>query len=269
MYQPGFAVYITLGVETTMRPTILAAAQSASVPKDVRTNLAQHLIFARLAAEHSVSLLLFPELSLTGYELAFLAAGIVDPEDAVLFPIRDLSQQANMTVVIGAPVASEASSKPSIGAICFHPDGTLSTYRKRILHAGEEEFAVAGTVNAHVLNSNGQHVSLAICADTGSYEHPRWAKDAGATVYAAGVLWGESGYEADASLVKAHCVRHGFAGLVANHARPTGGFQSAGRSAFWTPSGKLLCTAPPDKLALLVATGAGNDWACNCTTIDA
>lgn len=252
-----------------MPATILAAAQSASVPRDVGANLAQHLSFVRLAAERSVSLLLFPELSLTGYELAFLAAGVVDPEDAVLFPIRDLAQQAEMTVIVGAPVASGSNSKPSIGAICIHPDGTMSTYRKRILHPGEEEFAIAGTLNSHVLKSGDECVSLAICADTVSYEHPRWAKEAGATVHAAGVLWGQSGYDADASLIKAHCARHGFAALVANHARPTGGFQSAGKSAFWAPSGQLLCTAPAGELALLVATGAGNNWACNCTAIDA
>lgn len=201
--------------------------------------------------------------------MSFLALGTVDPEDEVLFPLRVLSQQARMTIIVGAPVASEGTDKPSIGAICIRPDGTTSTYRKRFLHAGEVAFAAPGLVNVHKLDLNGERVSIAICADTVNYEHPRWAKEAGATIYAAGVLWGKTGYDTDAALIKAHCALHGFAGLVANHAAPTGGFHSAGRSAFWAPGGQLLCTAPPGVLALLVACGNGSDWACNCTTIDA
>lgn len=252
-----------------MPTTILAAAQSASVPQDVRANVAKHLAFARAAAERSVSLLLFPELSLTGYELASLAACIVDPEDEELFPLRGISRQARMTVVVGASVASESGDKPSIGAICMHPDGSLTTYRKRFLHGGEEAFAAPGSVNAFSIELSDERLSLAICADTVGQDHPRWARQAGATVYAAGVLWSRSGYDADAALIKSHCALHGFAGLVANHASPTGGYQAAGKSAFWAAGGELLCTAPPESPALLVARKSGNDWTCSCEMIDA
>lgn len=252
-----------------MPTTILAAAQSASVPQDVRANVATHLAFARAAAERSVSLLLFPELSLTGYELTSLATCLVGPEDEELVPLRDFSQKAHMTLIVGAPVASESGEKPSIGAICIQPDGSSALYRKRFLHAGEQAFAAPGSIDAHSINLNRERVSLAICADTVSQDHPRWAREAGATVYAAGVLWSDGGYDTDAALMKAHCALNGFAALVANHASPTGGYQSAGRSAFWAGGGRLLCTAPSIGQALLVVQRQDSDWACACHKLDA
>ena len=48
----------------------VAAAQSTSVPLDVVANVRNHLRFLEAAAQHGVQWLVFPELSLTGYELA-------------------------------------------------------------------------------------------------------------------------------------------------------------------------------------------------------
>ena len=47
----------------------IAAAQSASVPLDIAANLLRHLDFIDAAAREQVELLVFPELSLSGYEL--------------------------------------------------------------------------------------------------------------------------------------------------------------------------------------------------------
>ena len=129
-----------------------------------------HLAFARAAAERAASLLLFPELSLTGYELNCLASCIVTPDDEALLPLREFSQRARMTLVVGAPVASELGDRPSIGAICLRPNGEASLYRKRFLHPGEEPFAAPGSINVHSISLDRERVCLAICADTVSDE---------------------------------------------------------------------------------------------------
>ena len=49
---------------------VIAAAQSASVPGNVSRNVTRHLQFGAVAADKGVQLLVFPELSLTGYEPA-------------------------------------------------------------------------------------------------------------------------------------------------------------------------------------------------------
>ena len=47
----------------------IAAAQVASVRGDIEANVATHAAAIQAASERHVSVLVFPELSLTGYEL--------------------------------------------------------------------------------------------------------------------------------------------------------------------------------------------------------
>jgi predicted amidohydrolase len=50
----------------------IAAAQSGSRPGDITWNISRHLEFILQAASHHIDLLIFPELSLAGYELSLV-----------------------------------------------------------------------------------------------------------------------------------------------------------------------------------------------------
>src|SRR5215472_12732137 len=106
---------------------IIAAAQSTSVPGDVSRNIAHHLRFGAMAAERGVQLLVFPELSLTGYELTIARANGVRPDSSDLDPLRDWATHAHMTVVVGAPVLND-QDQLHIAALAIHPDGSVLTY---------------------------------------------------------------------------------------------------------------------------------------------
>ncbi len=67
----------------------LAAAQAVSIAGDLPANIARHLAFMRQAAERGVEFLLFPELSLTGYERSLAAGLAITPGDPVLAPLRE------------------------------------------------------------------------------------------------------------------------------------------------------------------------------------
>ncbi|MBF3233813.1 carbon-nitrogen hydrolase family protein, partial [Pseudomonas aeruginosa] len=54
--------------------TLIAAAQSCAHPADLPRNLDDHLRLMRIAQARGVRLLVFPELSLTGYEPSAAAA---------------------------------------------------------------------------------------------------------------------------------------------------------------------------------------------------
>lgn len=244
----------------TMPHLRIAAAQSSSLPGDVRGNLCRHLLFVEAAAAEGASLILFPELSLTGYELPLLKRHVLPADAPVLEPLRRLARLRRIAVVVGAPVPGGSDALPAIGAICLCPDGSSAIYRKRFLHAGEAQFASPGEVNAHGLDVGDQRVSLAICADTVHAEHPRWARADGATVYAAGVLWSGAGYAADAAIVQNWATAHAMAVLVANHGAPTGGFAAAGRSALWGPGGQLLAAAPATGDHLVLAERCDGGW---------
>lgn len=249
--------------------TNIAAAQSASIAGDIPANVRVHLAFADVAAREGSSLLVFPELSLTGYELGALAALTVSPQDAVLAPLRRAARTYGMTIVAGAPVRADRGGTPAIGALLFHADGSSSIYRKRFLHAGEAAFATPGIDDAFCIDHGAERIALAICADTAHTDHPRWAVEHGATVYVASVLWSPGGYAHDAALMRNHVIQHGFAALVANHASASGGIDSVGRSAFWRPDGSVLVEAPGPGNHLVIASRLGQGWAGRCRPVDA
>lgn len=237
----------------------IAAAQSASVAGDLAANVAIHCRFINAVAASGVDLLLFPELSLCGYELPLLGACTLKPSDVVLQPFVALVARTQMAVIVGAPVASQ-SARPHIGAITFLPDGTTSVYRKQYPHAGEEVFAAPGEIGALRHPLGAERYSLAICADTAHAHHASAAAASGASLYLASVLVSEVGYVTDAANLQRYAARHRFGVLMANHGEPSGAYLSAGRSAFWSPNGELVVAAPGVGNCLVIVTGRGGDW---------
>jgi len=82
-----------------MRRFRLAVAQIAPVLGDVEKNLALHEKVARDAISRSVNLLVFPELSLTGYFLKDQVTSVaLAGEESALAALRNLSQRVAMVV---------------------------------------------------------------------------------------------------------------------------------------------------------------------------
>ena len=239
----------------------IAAAQSISVPGQVPANVQAHLAMVRAAAQQGVQLLVFPELSLTGYEPALAADLVLGADDAVLAPLLEAARTTGMALVVGAPAAPVVpGGKPAIGAWVFEADGRAALYRKRHLHPGEEQFASAGSEDAHVRPLAGQPTALAVCADTTHLEHAQAARDGGALLYACGSVISEGGYAKDAAQLQGYASDLGLAVLMANHGAPTGGYACAGRSAFWAPGGEPVVAAPGLGACLVVAARQGGAW---------
>jgi predicted amidohydrolase len=237
---------------------IIAAAQSISVPGDIPLNIARHLRFAAIAAERGVRLLVFPELSLTGYEPSIARANAIGTGSAHLDPLRRAAEAARMTVVVGAPVLG-ASDELLIGALIFSADGALSIHTKEYLHAGEEAVFAAGS-GGPLLPIEDANVALAICADTTHPEHAARAAARRASVYAAGVLITESGYAPDTAQLTAYAREHRMAVLMANHGAVTGGWEPAGKSAIWSEDGAIVAAASGVGEALIIGRKQGGVW---------
>lgn len=240
-----------------MIATSLAAAQSISLPGDIEANVREHLRFVTAAHAAGVQMLVFPELSLTGYELPLLQHCLLHPGDDVLAPLRALVRQTGMVVTVGAPVApvdASTNALPAIGAITYLPDGTHTVYRKVHLHPGEERYASAGTAGSNLLRLGADTVAQAICADITHAQHPAQAAAAGASLYLAGVLESEAGYLADSAAMQRYAQQHTMGVLLANHGGPSGRYVSAGKSAFWAPGGALVVAAPGAGPCLVIAT---------------
>lgn len=209
----------------------IAAAQTASIPGDIAANAAHHLAVAQLAAANGARLLIFPELSLTGYELGLAAANPITTAHPELEPLRQFSRQSGCTIVAGGPLPGP-NGELYIGAFICQPSGEITTYAKVHVHSSERHVFTPGP-GGPPLFIDGVQVALAICADASSPEHAAAAAQAGARLYAVGAMIDNAGYERKSRLLESYAQQHGIAVLLANFSGVTGGEVSAGKSHFW------------------------------------
>jgi predicted amidohydrolase len=247
----------------------IAAAQSTSVSGDIAANVLIHTCFITAAHQAGVDLLVFPELSLSGYELPQLRDCLVQPDDDCLAPIRELLRQTRMTVVVGAPLLRINTSAPSIAALTLFPDGTSSVYCKQHLHPGEEQYAAPGDMGSQCHEVRDTSYALAICADTTHPSHAQAAAATGAALYLAGVLVSEAGYAADSAQLAQYAQQFNIGVLMANHGGPSGGYVSAGKSAFWAPGGQQVVSTPGTGNFLLTADKRAGRWRGKVHKVDA
>jgi predicted amidohydrolase len=219
-----------------------------------------HAKFIAAAHAAAVDVLVFPELSLCGYELALLRHCALRPDDGRLAPLRDMARNSAMTVVVGAALDGGADAMPAIAAFSYFPDGTHAVYRKQYLHPGEERYASTGPIGSAVEGLCGESYALAICADTSHTAHAVAARAAGASLYLASVLVSTGGYAQDSGNLQRYAAEQGMGVLMANHGGPSGGYAAAGRSAFWAPGGRLIVETPGPGSFLLVAEKQAGVW---------
>lgn len=237
----------------------LCAAQYSSIAGDLDANVDRHLHFMRLAGNQRVGFLLFPELSLTGYEPS-LARELAQSPDAALFkPLREMAKQLTMTTVVGVPLRQPGSELVMIGALIFAADGTQAVYTKQHLHPGEDAVFSPGMGGA-LLNISGEQIALSVCADFTHFSHVQAAAIAGAGIYATSVLISDNGYPHDSELLRSHARKHSLGVLMANHGGPSGGWSCAGRSAFWSEAAEQVVSAGGTGDCLVIARRRHGVW---------
>ncbi len=229
----------------------------AGASRELAGNVGVHVRLAVLAAEHGAQLVIFPELSLTGYHWDLTLEDAVDAADTRLLPLQTVADAHDVVVVAGAPIAS--SQGLHIGTMSFMPQAGMATYLKRHLGAGEEVAFVLGPGGGPLVLADDV-VAFAICADITHPEHAGEAARGGATIYASGCLLSEGGYEADAGLLRRYAREHRMVVMMANYAPPVKDWSPAGRSAIWSSDGSLLGCAPPIGEALVVAAKSSGGW---------
>ena len=216
-----------------MPPLTIAVAQPSIVSLDVEANVASHADVVRSSGARVV---VFPELSLTGYELA---APPVRPDDARLWPLIAACDDAAAVALVGAPIEEDGRSFIAMLAI----DGSAArvAYRKMWLGGAEPERFTAGPAPA-VLDVDGWRLGLAICKDTRIPEHAAATSTLGMDVYLGGIT--ESADDAGAPAHRARRVAadHVVWVAIASFAGSTGGGfdATAGGSGIWRPDGQPM-----------------------------
>ncbi|MEW5290912.1 carbon-nitrogen hydrolase family protein [Erwinia papayae] len=242
----------------------LAAAQISTVAGNVGLNLRKHIQLTELAVANGISVIFFPELSLTGYEPGLARQLAIAPTDPELNPLEDLSRRHGIVIAAGAPVQDAAGVK--IGMIVFQPDAPRSLYAKQHLHADELPFFVAGREDK-LFCAEQQVMAPAICYESLQPGHAEKAAKAGATLYLASVAKSNNGVNAAYVHYPAIAKKHGMTVMMANSTGPSDNFLSAGQSGIWNSEGDLVIAADPFAEVLVVwDTDAGKGQLISAST---
>jgi predicted amidohydrolase len=218
-------------------PLTIAVAQPACAAHDVRMNAHAHAAAVRAAQARVV---VFPELSLTGYELH---AAAVAPGDETLKPIVEACAATGVLALVGAPIRSPRG-RDHIAMLCVSADGADVAYCKSHLGDDELERFSPGDGPA-ALEVDGWRLGLGICKDTGVAEHVTGVAALGVDAYLAGLVHRPDelpSQDARGVSIARECAAYV---AFASFAGPTGkGYgRTAGCSTIWSPSGAVLARA--------------------------
>ncbi len=218
-------------------PLVLAVAQPECRADDVASNARAHASAVRAAAARVV---VFPEMSLTGYELD---APVVAGDDPRLETLVTACADTGTLALVGAPVQG-AAGRTHIAMLAVDGSAVAVAYRKMWLSTTEAERFSPGTEPA-VLEVGGWRLGLGICKDTGIPQQAFETAAAGIDAYLAGVL---ELAEDDAVLeerARRIAAEHQVWVAMASFAGATGGGyeRAAGRSGISGPDGVAVIRA--------------------------
>jgi predicted amidohydrolase len=226
----------------------IAVAQPVSVPYGVAANALTHAATVRAAAARVV---VFPELSLTGYELNAPALTTDDPR---LAPIVEACAEMGSVALVGAPVGDELG-RSSIAMLAVDGTGVRVAYRKVWLGGSEPGRFSAGEEPA-VLEVDSWRLGLAICRDTGIPQHAADTAALRMDAYVAGMLESAEDVAVLDQRARRVAADHRVWVAIASFAGSTGGGydQAAGCSGIWGPDGNIVAGAGPEPGAIVCAT---------------
>jgi predicted amidohydrolase len=248
----------------------IAVAQTCPIKGDVNANVDEHLRLAEIAALEGAQVVLFPELSLTGYEIELANELAFSEHDSRLAPLAHVASSRSITIIVGAPLRVEAQLH--IAAFVLGPDRTSTFYTKQRLGAWGEgarrdgnpppaEVTVFQPGDHNPLVRFGDNTAaVAICADVGTPSHPQQAANRGARTYLASMFVIRSDFEGDSAKLCLYAAQHSMAVALANFGCPTGGLTAAGRSSIWSQDGDLLSQLSSRGAGIAVATETPNGW---------
>lgn len=233
----------------------IAAAQFHPIKGNINDNLARHLSLLKVAVHEGADLVIFPELSLTGYEPALAAELAISVDAPCIAELQKAADEHRIAIICGAPLLN--ASRPLISSLVLHPGQRPLVYSKVHLHHGEGEHFTAG--HKHCVFSLGNlRAGVAICEDARHEHHAAQQKTAGADFYLASSTITAEGYEHDTSQLQRWARRYEMAVAMANFHGESGGLHAVGGSSIWSRKGKLLACAPEDRDALAFAEISAN-----------
>jgi len=228
----------------------VSIAQTRPVKGNIEKNLENHLKFIEKATRNEADIIVFPELSLTGYEPDLSRQLATNKADKRFKVFQEISDAKKITIGVGIPTTEHENI--FITMLIFRPNAEIIQYSKQYLYETETEFFKAAT-NPIVLPFDVKNiVAPAICYETSIEEHAQNAHEKNANIYMASVLNSINGIDKDLNRISNIAKQYSMTAFMANYVGQSGGYECAGKSTIWNDKGEIIAQLSQNEEAILI-----------------
>ena len=227
----------------------IALAQIYSDPSDLSSNVDKHKHCISLAAEHSVDMVCFPELSLTSYYLIRDHNARRTQWQQALEDVHAHACNLSLQSVIGIPEVKQESV--FISSAILNKDGSRTSYMKQFLHDDEKPFFIAGDAKG-ILTAHDCKIGLAICYESLLTEHVLPLLQENINLYLAMLAKDKKGMLAAVNHYSELAATHKMPVACVNAVGQADGFICAGRTTVWDENGEQLLSLSDRDEAMLI-----------------
>lgn len=231
----------------------IALAQIQPVKAEIENNLKRHILFAHKAAALGADLVVFPELSISGYEPELVADLALIPGDKIFEPLKETANKLGLIICASFP--EKHSRGVTISNSYFKPKSAESIYAKQFLHKDELSYFTNGETQ-FFLQTEDEVIAPAICYESLRPEHLATAVESGATIYLANVAKPARGLEKAFAYFPKAAKANKLPILMVNSTGHCDNFLAEGMSAAWNSDGKLLAVLPRDREGVMIFDSA-------------
>lgn len=214
----------------------ICAVQFKPVKGDIGANIDRHKKMIELAATHQPDLIVFPELSITGYEPELAKELATDKDDQRFAEFQHISDDKNLCICIGMPI--RGCDGISIGMIIFQPQAPRGIYCKQYLHSDELPYFIHGTNQLYL--GDQEKIALSICYELSVPEHSINAARNGADIYLSSVAKTTNGVAKAVHSLAAISKQFSIMAIMSNCIGHCDNFDCGGKTSAWNKRGELI-----------------------------
>lgn len=215
----------------------ICVAQTRPVKGDVLQNIEGHKRFIAQSIAQGADLIIFPELSITGYEPELAEALATTKDDSRFDAFQKIADAQQITIGVGMPLKNATGI--AISMVLFQPHKERSVYAKKYIHADEEPYFISGQDSPGLLGENS-NIALAICYELSVPEHAENAFKSGATIYIASAVKTPPQVVRTVERLSAIAVQYSMTVFLSNCVGLSEGNICGGKSSVWNSKGELL-----------------------------
>ena len=215
----------------------ICVAQTRPVKGNIQINIENHQKLIELAVHNRADIIIFPELSLTGYEPSLSKELATDQNDNRFNEFQRISNAQQITIGVGIPTKNNEGI--CISMVLFQPHQTRQMYSKHYLHPDENDFFISGESFPDLLTDIPQ-IAFAICYELSIPEHVENAFQKGASIYIASVAKFVNGIDKAIKRLSEIAQKYSMTVLMSNCVGQSDGQACGGKTSIWNNQGLLL-----------------------------